>query len=159
VEPVLCTGDSAGAAKAVATALGLRVVHAEQSPADKLQVVRDLQAAGGRVGVVGDGVNDTPALAAASLGVAMGAGAEAARQTADLTLVRGDLRLLPEALQLGRDTLRAIHQNLGWAFGYNLIAIPLAMAGLLTPMIAGAAMAFSSVSVVLNSLRLRRVAR
>jgi Cu+-exporting ATPase len=124
VEPVLCTGDSAGAARAVATALGLRVVHSEQSPADKLQVVRALQAAGGRVGVVGDGVNDTPALAAASLGVAMGAGAEAARQTADLTLVRDDLRLLPEALQLGRDTLRAIHQNLAWAFGYNLIAIP-----------------------------------
>ena len=156
VEPVLCTGDSAGAARAVATALGLRVVHAEQSPEDKLQVVRALEAAGARVGVVGDGVNDTPALAAASLGVAMGAGAEAARQTADLTLVRDDLRLIPEALQLGRDTLRAIHQNLAWAFGYNLIAIPLAMAGLLTPMIAGAAMAFSSVSVVLNSLRLRR---
>ena len=159
VEPVLCTGDSAGAARAVATALGLQVVHSEQSPADKLEVVRALQAAGGRVGVVGDGVNDTPALAAASLGVAMGAGAEAARQTADLTLVRDDLRLLPEALQLGRDTLRAIHQNLAWAFGYNLIAIPLAMAGLLTPMIAGAAMAFSSVSVVLNSLRLRRTGR
>jgi Cu+-exporting ATPase len=131
VEPVLCTGDSAGAARAVATALGLRVVHSEQSPGDKLQVVRALQAAGGR----------------------------AARQTADLTLVRDDLRLLPEALQLGRDTLRAIHQNLAWAFGYNLIAIPLAMAGLLTPMIAGAAMAFSSVSVVLNSLRLRRARR
>lgn len=159
VEPVLCTGDSAGAAQAVATALGLQVVYAEQRPEDKLQVVRALEAAGGRVGVVGDGVNDTPALAAASLGVAMGAGAEAARQTADLTLVRNDLRLLPEALQLGRDTLRAIHQNLAWAFGYNLIAIPLAMAGLLTPMIAGAAMAFSSVSVVLNSLRLRRARR
>jgi P-type Cu+ transporter len=151
----LLTGDSAAAAQAVARQVGITDVQSRVRPGDKADRVAALQAEGKVVAMIGDGVNDAPALAQADVGVAMGSGSAVARQAAALTLVRSDLGLLQEALCVSRATLRTIHQNLGWAFGYNVIAIPLAMAGVLTPMIAGAAMALSSVSVVTNSLRLR----
>ncbi len=151
----LLTGDSPPAAQAVAGAVGIIDVRSRVLPGDKADAVAALQAAGRVVAMIGDGVNDAPALAQADVGVAMGSGTAVARQAAALTLVRSDLGLLQEAIGVSRATLRTIRQNLGWAFGYNVVAIPLAMAGLLTPMIAGAAMALSSVSVVTNSLRLR----
>ncbi len=152
----LLTGDNGLAAGAVADAVGIRDVRAEMTPGGKAEAVGALKAAGKVVAMVGDGVNDAPALAVADVGVAMGGGTDVAMETAALTLMRDDLTLLPEALELSRATMRTIKQNLGWAFGYNVLAIPLAVMGLLSPMIAGAAMAFSSVSVVANSLRLRR---
>ena len=160
LRPVLLTGDNAGAARAVARAVGIAEadVVAEVLPADKVDVVRRLQAEGRRVAMVGDGVNDAAALATADLGLAMGTGTDVAIEAADVTLVRGDLRSAPQAVRLARRTLRVIKQNLFWAFAYNVAAIPLAALGLLNPMIAGAAMAFSSVLVVANSLRLRRFA-
>ena len=153
---VLLTGDSAAAAKAVAEQVGIDEVIAEVKPLDKQAAVAGLQAAGQRVAMVGDGVNDSAALAQADLGIAMGAGADVAISASDITLVRSDPLAIVDAIGLSRRTLRIIKENLFWAFAYNSAAIPLAMAGLLTPMIAGAAMAFSSVFVVLNSLRLRR---
>lgn len=160
LRPVLLTGDNAGAARAVARAVGIAEadVVAEVLPADKVDVVRRLQGEGRRVAMVGDGVNDAAALATADLGLAMGTGTDVAIEAADVTLVRGDLRSAPQAVRLARRTLRVIQQNLFWAFAYNVAAIPLAALGLLNPMIAGAAMAFSSVLVVANSLRLRRFA-
>ncbi|MCG7284583.1 heavy metal translocating P-type ATPase [Cellulomonas sp. ACRRI] len=160
LRPVLLTGDNAGAARAVARAVGIAEadVVAEVLPADKVDVVRRLQGEGRRVAMVGDGVNDAAALATADLGLAMGTGTDVAIEAADVTLVRGDLRSAPQAVRLARRTLRVIKQNLFWAFAYNVAAIPLAALGLLNPMIAGAAMAFSSVLVVANSLRLRRFA-
>lgn len=163
MRPVLLTGDDVRVAAAVARAVGIDpdepgAVLAGVRPEDKVAAVTALQAAGHRVAMVGDGVNDAAALATADLGIAMGTGTDAAREAADLTLVRGDLAAAPEAVRLARRTLGVIRGNLVWAFGYNVAALPLAFAGMLTPVVAGAAMALSSVLVVLNSLRLRRFA-
>jgi Cu+-exporting ATPase len=156
IEPVLLTGDNELAARAVARELGIERVRAGLLPADKIDVVRELRAAGEVVAMVGDGVNDAPALVEADLGIALGTGTDIAIEASDLTLVSGDPRAAADAVRLARRTLATIRGNLFWAFAYNVAAIPLAVAGLLDPMIAAAAMAFSSVFVVSNSLRLRR---
>ncbi len=153
---VLLTGDARTVADSVAAAVGIEEVIAEVLPAEKLDVVRRLQDEGRTVAMVGDGVNDAAALAQADLGLSMGTGADAAIEAGDITLVRGDLRSVPDAIRLSRATLSTIKVNLFWAFAYNVVAIPIAAAGLLNPAIAGAAMALSSVFVVSNSLRLRR---
>ena len=157
IRSVMVSGDNAGAARAVAAALGMAPadVRAEVLPADKAEVVRELSA-DGPVGMVGDGVNDAPALAAAAVGFAMGGGTDVAMHAAGITLMRGDPRLVADAIDVSRRTTRKIHQNLFWAFIYNVVGIPLAAAGLLDPVVAGAAMALSSVSVVSNTLLLRR---
>ncbi|MEV0153110.1 heavy metal translocating P-type ATPase [Micromonospora sp. NPDC050686] len=154
--PVLLTGDNATVAEAVGAELGIDRVIAEVLPAEKVDLVKRLQAEGRTVAMVGDGVNDAAALAQADLGLAMGTGTDVAIEASDLTLVRGDLTAAVDAIRLSRRTLAVIKGNLFWAFAYNVAALPLAAAGLLNPMIAGAAMAFSSVFVVANSLRLRR---
>ncbi|MEO7398194.1 MAG: copper-translocating P-type ATPase, partial [Ilumatobacteraceae bacterium] len=156
LRPVLLTGDNERAAKSVAAQVGIEEVIAEVLPADKVDVIRRLQAQGRVVAMIGDGVNDAAALAQADLGLAMGTGTDVAIEASDLTLVRGDLRAAVDAIRLSRRTLATIKANLFWAFAYNLAALPLAAAGLLNPMLAGLAMAFSSVFVVSNSLRLRR---
>ncbi|MFF3844596.1 heavy metal translocating P-type ATPase [Streptomyces sp. NPDC002328] len=153
--PVLLTGDNRAVAEAVAARVGVDEVVAEVLPEEKVEVVRRLQGEGRVVAMVGDGVNDAAALATADLGLAMGTGTDAAIEAGDLTLVRGDLRVAADAIRLSRRTLGTIKGNLLWAFGYNVAALPLAAAGMLNPMLAGAAMAFSSVFVVTNSLRLR----
>ncbi len=156
LRPVLLTGDNEATARAVASAVGVDEVVAGVLPAGKADVVGRLQAQGRVVAMVGDGVNDAPALARADLGLALGTGTDVAIEASDLTLVSGDLRGAADAIRLSRRTLGTIKENLFWAFAYNVAALPLAAAGLLNPLVAGAAMALSSLFVVGNSLRLRR---
>jgi Cu+-exporting ATPase len=156
IKAVLLTGDNERAARAVAEEVGIHEVISEVLPEDKLAVVSQMQSQGRVVAMVGDGVNDAAALVQADLGIAMGGGSDVAMQASDLTLVRNDLMAAVDSVRLARRTLRTIHGNLFWAFAYNVAMIPLAAFGLLNPLFAGAAMAFSSVFVVGNSLRLRR---
>ncbi|MDE2117616.1 MAG: heavy metal translocating P-type ATPase, partial [Betaproteobacteria bacterium] len=156
VETIMATGDVEAAARHIAAEVGIDRVIARATPADKLALIRDLQAQRRRIGMIGDGINDAPALAAADVGFAVGGGADIALEAADITLVGGDIARVAAAIELSRRTMQIIRQNLFWALGYNVVSIPVAAAGRLSPMIASAAMAMSSVSVVTNSLRLQR---
>ena len=156
LKTIMATGDVDAVAHHVARQVGIEQVIARATPADKLAVIRELQAADAKVGMIGDGINDAPALAAADVGFAIGGGADIAVESADITLVGGDIARVAAGIDLSRRSMAIIRQNLFWALGYNVIAIPIAAAGRLNPVIAAAAMAMSSVSVVANSLRLQR---
>jgi len=156
INPMIVTGDTEQTARYVAGQVGIDAVIAHAKPERKLEIVRELQAQGNKVGMIGDGINDAPALAAADVSFAIGTGTDVAIETADLTLVSGDISKIADVMELSGATLSIIKQNLFWALGYNTIAIPVAALGKLNPMIASAAMALSSISVVLNSLRLQR---
>lgn len=157
IDVYLVTGDNERTALAIAKQVGINNIFAQVLPAGKAEIVQQLQAKGKTVAMVGDGLNDAPALAAADIGIAMGTGTDIAMETADVTIMRGDLLAVPQAIDMSKKTVRNIKQNLFWAFAYNTIGIPIAAAGLLSPWVAGAAMAFSSVSVVLNALRLQKM--
>ncbi|MEO5338240.1 MAG: HAD-IC family P-type ATPase, partial [Magnetospirillum sp. WYHS-4] len=156
IETLMATGDVEAAARHVAAEVGIDRVIAGASPARKLEILRELKERGHKVGMIGDGINDAPALAAADVGFAVGTGTDVAIEAAHVTLVNGDIAKVADAIDLSRRTMRIIKQNLFWALGYNTVAIPVAAAGRLTPMIASLAMALSSVSVVTNSLRLQK---
>ena len=156
IDTVLLSGDNYGSANAVGSALGIKHVIAQVLPADKTAKITELQQGDHIVAMVGDGINDAPALAAAHVGIAMATGTDVAMHAAGITLMRGDPALVADAIDISRRTYSKIRQNLFWAFIYNLVGIPLAAFGLLNPMLAGAAMAFSSVSVISNALLLRR---
>ena len=156
LRPILVTGDNEAAAQAIAAEAGIDEIHAGVLPEGKVAIVEELKAAGRKVAMVGDGVNDAAALAGADLSIAMGSGTDVAKEAADITVINSDIRSVGAAIRISARTLRIIKENLGWAFGYNIVAIPLAVAGFIVPGIAAAAMASSSVIVVGNSLRLRR---
>ena len=156
IEPVILTGDRLAVAQAVAQEVGIEKVGADLLPDQKIAAIRSRQKLGQVVGMVGDGINDAPSLAAADVGLAIGTGTDIAMEAAPITLVKGDIAKAADANLLSRRTMQIIRQNLFWAFAYNIVAIPLAAAGLLDPMIAAAAMSASSITVVFNSLRLRR---
>jgi len=153
---VMATGDTEKTAQFIAAKVGIFEIVANAKPEEKLAIIQRLQAEGKVVGMIGDGINDAPALAAANVGFAVGSGTDIAIESADMTLTQGDITKVTDAIELSTDTIRIIKQNLFWAFGYNTIAIPVAAVGRLNPMIASAAMALSSLSVILNSLRLSK---
>jgi Cu+-exporting ATPase len=156
IETLMVTGDTQKTANYIAAKVGIETVIANATPEQKLRIIYDYQAQGKVVGMIGDGINDAPALAAANVGFAIGTGTDVAIESADMTLVQGDISTVTAGIELSQKTIRVIKQNLFWAFGYNVIAIPIAAAGRLNPMIASAAMALSSVSVIVNSLRLNK---